>query len=126
MPPAPAEYARQVASQPTAAASEPTSEIGTSTACPKNDATTVNKPTSRTATRGVWKCWSMRESLLSSNPRRPIANSKRVEVMKFPLKIFSSETNTATIINETRARDPKPGSKATAVAKRSLVSDCQG
>src|SRR6266404_5215085 len=124
-PPAPLQNARRVASQPTAAASEPTSEIGTSTACPRNEATTVKQAANATATLGVRKCSSTRASRASSSPRLPIANSNRVEVRKFPLKIFTNESNTANMINCTSARDPKARSKATAVANRSFVSDCQ-
>src|SRR6185503_713595 len=61
-PAAPKRKARHVASHPVADARDPTSEIGTSTACPRKDASAVIEPTNITATVGVLKRLSTRPS----------------------------------------------------------------
>src|SRR5947209_2948203 len=53
LPAAPAQKDAQVASQPSAQVSEPTSEIGTRILSPRQARTTVMPPTSRTARPGV-------------------------------------------------------------------------
>ena len=124
--PAPKQKARQVASQPVADANEPTSEIGINTACPRKEASAVINPTNKMGAVGVrYSLWIV-ASRPSSIRRRPIANNSRVEVMKLPLNIFSNDSNTASMMISTSSREPKARSNATAVAKRSSASDCQG
>ncbi len=82
---------RQVESQPTPTASEPTSVTGTSSASPRNAAAAESRAIRRTAFAGVPCTRCTRASDGWTRPRLPMPKSSRVAATKLPLKILISE-----------------------------------
>src|SRR5205823_5110374 len=103
------------ANHPAAEATDPTSETGTRIASPKNMHAAVARPTHRTATDGVWFLGWISETRRSMSPRRPMANSRRLDATKFPLKTLNSESRADARITLTIHREPTACSNATAV-----------
>src|SRR6266576_444674 len=119
-------YAAQAASHPAADATDPTSEIGTRMASPRNMQAAVATPTQITATDGVRFLGCTVASLRSTNPRRPIAKSKRLAATRFPLNTLKRERSAATRMTRTIQCEPVAYSKATAVMNFSPVNLLQG
>ena len=63
---------------------------------------------------------------LATSPRRPMANSKRLDATKFPLNTLNSESSAAAKIVLTIQRDPTARSNATAVMNFSPVKVLHG
>src|SRR6266550_623878 len=119
-------YAAQAASHPAADATDPTSEIGTRMASPRNIHAAVATPTQITATDGVRFLGCTAASLRSISPRRPIAKSKRLAATRFPLNTLKRDRSAAARMTRTIQCEPVAYSKATAVMNFSPVNLLQG
>src|SRR5574341_1031302 len=118
--------ATQAEHQPTPTAMEPTSEMGTSTASPRGEATAVIPARSRIAALGVPNrgCTPPRDGC--TKPRRPIAKRSREAATKLPLYTLKSDRNAPSRMNCAMAREPNARSNAVSVPTLPATTSRQG
>src|SRR5215470_657812 len=121
------QYEAQVAIQPTAAATAPTSRIGTRPASPRSRARADAIPTAITALEGVrFDAWTY-PIRGASSCLRPMANSRREAATIFALYVRNTATSADAKIKLTIQFECRACRKATAVGNCWLLSrDCHG